>query len=159
MKRKRIKRRVGDIVEIPLGDGSFAYGQVLKEPLVAFFDARSNVRLSVDEILARPVLFAVWVMRYAITHGDFEIIDHADVADEIDQSPKFFKWDNISRRLYVTYDGSQDIPADREDVDGLECAAAWEPEHVIERLNDHFASRPCAIVERLKPPRCAGQGQ
>lgn len=150
--KRRIKRRIGDIVEIPLGDGHFAYGQVLVEPLIAFFAARSAKRLNCMEILTRPVAFSLLVMNYAVTDGDWEVIDHAAVSQDIDQRPPFFKWDNISKKLFVTYDGSEEIPADLESVQGLERCAVWEPEHVVERLNDHFAGRPCAIVERMTPP-------
>lgn len=37
-----------------------------------------------------------------------------------------------------------------EDCVGLERQAAWGYSHVEERLADHFAGRPSAIVERLK---------
>ena len=149
---KRIKRRVGDILEIRLDGGYLAFGQVLEEPLVAFFDVRSKKRLPVNEILNHPVAFSVWVMRYAITQGDFEVIGHAGVASDIDQHPPFFKVDNIAKKLFITYDGSEDIPATAADVQELERAAAWEPQHIVDRLNDHFAGRPNIWVERLRAP-------
>ena len=38
-----------------------------------------------------------------------------------------------------------------EECVGLERAAVWEPEHVEDRLRDHFAGRSNRWVESLKP--------
>jgi hypothetical protein len=151
MKRRRVKRRIGDVVEIRMGDGTFAYGQVLNEPLVAFFDVRANAHLTAEEVLAQPVLFSILVMNYAITDGDWKVIGHAPVPDSIDQRPPFLKKDGITGELFITYDGSEEIPVDLAGAQHLERAAVWEPEQVRERLEDHFAGRPNMWVERFKP--------
>lgn len=151
MKRVRVKRRVGDVVEIHLGDGRRAYGLVLKAPLIAFFDVWSTQRLSVDEILAHPIVFSIWVMYSPINEGEWEVIGHIDVPTSINQRPPFFKKDAITGKLFITHDGAEEIPAALQDVQGMECAAVWSAEHVVERLNDHFAGRPNLAVEQMKP--------
>jgi len=37
-RKRRVRRKVGDVVSIPLGDNRVAFGWVLEEPLFAFFD-------------------------------------------------------------------------------------------------------------------------
>ena len=44
-------------------------------------------------------------------------------------------------------------PASPSEIEGLECAAMWEPHHVEERLRDHFAGIPNATCLALKPAR------
>ena len=44
-------------------------------------------------------------------------------------------------------------PASPSEIEGLECAAMWEPHHVEERLRDHFAGVPNATCLALKPAR------
>ena len=76
---------------------------------------------------------------------------HLEVPSTIDQSPPFFKKDDISGALSITYTGDDEKAATQEQVRGMECAAVWEPEHVVDRLNDQFAGRPNKWVESLRP--------
>jgi hypothetical protein len=71
---KRQRRREGDIVAIDLGDGTLAFGRVLEEPLLAFYDLRTPTRdtPALQEILARPILWRIWVMNHAVTRGSME---------------------------------------------------------------------------------------
>jgi hypothetical protein len=72
------------------------------------------------------------------------------------EQPWFFKEDPISHALSRYRGGGGDeVPASAEQCEGLECAAVWEAEHVVERLSDHFAGRPNAWVESMKPRRRA----
>jgi len=40
--------------------------------------------------------------------------------------------------------------ASRAECEGLERCAVWEPEHVEDRLRDHFAGKPNVWVESLR---------
>jgi hypothetical protein len=140
--KKRIRWREGDVVSIDLGDGHLAFGRVLKRPLVAFYDLRAPKPPPINEILQHRVLFKLNVMHYAIKEGDWPVIGHAPLEESLQKQPLFFKQDPITTRLYIYQDSGRDLPATFEEVAGLEVAAAWEPHHVVERLNDHFAGRP-----------------
>lgn len=48
----------GTVLVIPLGDGTYGFGQVAVGGY-AYFDLRSQNILSVDEIIASPIAFAV----------------------------------------------------------------------------------------------------
>jgi len=145
------KRNKGDIVQIDLGHGRYGYAQLLDPPLVALFDVASGVPLATNEIVSSPVAFCVWVMESAITGGDWRVVGNARIPDQIDQSPPFFKKDRISGTFSITYTGAEEEPATFQQIKSMECAAVWNPEHVVDRLNDHFDSRPNKWVSLLKP--------
>ncbi|MBC7285150.1 immunity 26/phosphotriesterase HocA family protein [Hoeflea sp.] len=147
---KRQKWAEGSIVKIDMGDGTYCFGQCISDPILGFFDLRTADVPPVEEIAKYGFLFCVWVMRYAVTQGIWEKIGKAPFDRKAVESLKFFKQDSISGRFYI-YDPVTDIPVSYEDTIGLERAAAWEPEHIEDRLRDHFAGRPNVWVESMKP--------
>lgn len=150
-RRRRQRRRVGDVVVVPLSDDRLGFAWVLDEPLMAFFDLIAREEPTVEEIVRRPVLFRIWVMNYAVTRGIWPVLGHAELSTELRESPWFFKQDPINQRLSITRSGGEETPADLATCQRLECAAVWDPEHVASRLEDHFAGRPNRIVASLRP--------
>lgn len=151
---KRQKRVVGDIVCIPLSEGRKAYALIL--PLAdAFFDLVTvgDAIPSMEEIISRPVLFQIGVMRYAVTKGIWKVIGHVEPPPALLEPPKFFIQDDFTGALVITTDGGDRQPATFEECEHLESCAAWDPEHVVSRLEDHFAGRPNKWVELLRPQR------
>ena len=154
-KQKRFRRKVGDIVAIPLGEGRVGFGWVLEEPLVAFFDYSTDADHipAVQVILRAPIAFRILVMNHAFTRGTWPVIGHAQIPDELATSPWFFKKDLISGKVTLTQTGAEEVPAENNEWEHLECAAVWEPFHVVDRLQDHFAGRPNKWVESMKVRR------
>lgn len=146
----RRRRRVGDVVRVPLGDGTFGFGQVLREPLVAFFALRSGGEVRIDDVVSAEVLFSIWVMNSAV-RKDWDVIGHCEVSPAIEQHPTFFKKDPFNGRYSLTLGGGTEVPAQLGDVQGLERAAVWSSNHVESRLLDHFEGRPNRWVEALGP--------
>ena len=143
------QRRVGDIVEVPLPDGSYGYGQVLTEPLIAFFGLRSAQTPTLEEIVSSDVLFAIWVSK--AIECDWSVVGHVEVSPLISQFPPFFKKDPLTGDYSITFDGGDELPATLKEVELLERAAVWQPNHVADRLLDHFEGRTSRWVESLKP--------
>ena len=148
-KIKLKKRTVGDIVQIPLGDGTHTYARVLPEASFAFYDSRTTEDLTVEQVIGRQILFFVAVMNHAITEGRWTIIGHVPVDDGLQAPPKFIQ-DALDSNKFRIYKDGQMRPATRQECIGLECAAVWEPEHVEERLRDHYAGRKNKVFELLK---------
>jgi hypothetical protein len=146
---KKQIRREGDVVAISLGDGTYAFGIVLAEPQMVFFDLRSSSVPPVEEILDSPEVFRIWVMNSAITGGRWQVIGNIDLGAELRASPVFFREDPITNALYL-YQSGKAWPAAREDCEGLERAAVWSASHVEDRLRDHFAGRTNKWVESLR---------
>jgi len=146
----RQKRNAGDILSIDLGEGTFAFARVLDEPLMAFYDLNVGVPvLAVDQVIARPVLWRLWVMNYAVTRGRWRIIGNASLEEWLREEPTFFKQDSITSRL-SHYREQQEVPATLEQCLRLERAAVWDPEHVEDRLRDQFSGRLNKWVESLR---------
>ncbi len=146
---KKKKRVEGDIFEIKLPDGDLAFGRVLPDPLCAFYDLKCKVAPSLDDILGAKVLFKIWVMNHTFWYARWPTIGNRPLEPDLKNQPVFAKVDPITKKL-STYHMGQERPASREEVQGLERAAVWDPEHVESRLSDYFAGRPNLIVERFK---------
>jgi hypothetical protein len=144
------------VVRINLGGGSYGYGQLLQDPLVVFFDAFDEGTSTAAEVAQSRPLFAIHVMKYSVTDGDWTIIGRHDVPKQIDQNPFFFMEDIFDGTLYITRDGVAKTLASKEDVKCLESLAVWEPEHVRDRLNDYRHGRPNEWVEQLRPGKYEG---
>ncbi|MGC8639396.1 MAG: Imm26 family immunity protein [Isosphaeraceae bacterium] len=137
MRGRKIRRTIGDVVAIPLGDGKFGYGRVLREPLIAFYNFRSDEIALLDDILRAPVAFVLWVMNYAVPRGVWPVLGNAPLTPDLLDEPLFFKKDAISAALTIYRDSTgQEVPATREECEKLECAAVRDPCHVVDRLND-----------------------
>jgi hypothetical protein len=148
---KRQRRKEGDIVAIDLGDGTLAFARVLREPLLAFYDlrVRNQETPSIQEIVKRPVLWRIWVMNYAITGGRWKVMGNSPLEEALKREPTFFKQDPISGDVTL-YRAETEYPASIEECEHLERAAVWDPEHVEDRLRDHFDGRPNKWVESLR---------
>ena len=152
---KKQRRKVGDIISIPLTDGRFAYGIVLEEPLFGFFDVEPSKEEAppLERIITSPLLFRIDVQRYSITKGIWKVIGHIKPPAKFLEPPKFFIQSSMNGALFITTTGEDRVPATYEECAQLECCAAWDPEHVVTRLEDHFAGRPSKVVEILRPKR------
>lgn len=154
---KRVRRTEGSIVKIPLGAGTAAYGLVLQEPLVAFFDREfgEGKAPSPEELLNTPIAFRLMVMNHAVTQGRWPVVARAPVPDHLQTPPPFCRQDEITGRLSIYHEIEVLAPhyergATLDECRGLETAAVWEPEHVEDRIRDHFAGRPNIWVEQLR---------
>lgn len=140
----------GDIIEVPLPGGFYAYARVLKNPLMGFYALRSSTPASREEILNAPILFKVWVMNSALTSGRWKIVGHAALEEEHKVSPCFFKQDAISKKLSLYREGIEQ-PATFDECKDLERAAVWSAEHVESRLDDELSGRANKWKESLRP--------
>jgi len=161
--RKVVKSRdnsaPGRVARIDLGDGRCAYGRRLLGPSVEFYDLAGKPGEAVDllEVVASPVAFTIWVMDYAFRrHGRWELLDVVPLTEgERAAVDRRAKQDPISKALSI-YQSDRvagtfsEIPATTEECAGLEVAAVWDPEHVEDRLRDHFDGRPNVWVESIR---------
>lgn len=147
---KRQRRTVGSIVQVALGDGTYCYAQTLEEPEFAFFDVRHRLLPQAREIVAKPLLFRLWVMNHAVTGGRWLNVGKAPVTDDLARPVPRFKQDALDPSRFEIYLNGNSRPATVQECVGLERAAVWDPEHVEDRLRDHYAGRPNRWVESLR---------
>lgn len=155
----KVRRRQGDLLKIDLGDGRHSFAQVAAEPLIVFFDRASTEDLAEEDVSNLPVLFRVWVSNHAVTSGRWPVIGRGALSSANHAEPFFYKQDAITGRLALYHSTfaatNYERAANLDDCVGLEAAAVWEPEHVEDRLRDHFAGRPNTWFESLRTDEAA----
>ncbi len=152
-KSTRQRWKTGAVVSVRLEDGRLAYGRLLERPYILFYDLASSELVSVKEVLEAKRLWTLSVMQYAVTKGVFPIIGSFELEPELLTQPEFFIQDSFTNRFYVRTAHGRRRPATFEEVKGLECAAAWDPEHIVSRLSDHFAGKPNIWAQLLAPKK------
>ena len=151
-KTKRQKWKCGAVVKIRLGDWSHSYGQMLHEPEYAFFHIRTTDDIAAEDVVRNQLIFRLWVMRYAHSTGRWLKIGDAPVAPALQQPVLRFNQDPLKpEQIRLTYDGCEGPLGTIKDCENLECAAVWDPEHVEDRIRDHFAGVPNKWLLSLRP--------
>ena len=124
---------------------------MLDQPEYAFFEIRTQEDLGPSEAIEKPLLFRLWVTRYAHSKGRWRKVGDAPVADALCEPVQRFNQDPITKRIRLTINGTDGPEGTIADCKGLECAAVWDPDHVEERLRDFFLGVPNKWEVRLRP--------
>src|SRR5450432_3968809 len=112
----RQRRKIGDILQVDLGDGTHVYARVLDYASFAFYDCRSNDDVKIEQIVKRPILFVIAVMNWAVTRGRWKRIGCLPLEDHLLRLPPKFIKDKISKGKYSLYFEDGKIrPAAREE--------------------------------------------
>ena len=108
-KPKRQQRTVGAIVKVPLENGFHTYARILPFKL-AFYDARTDKDLSVEEIVQSPVLYVLCVYDSVITKGMWEKIGKKLPIEphliEAEKAP-IYTQDILSNKYYIHFKGEE----------------------------------------------------
>lgn len=150
MIKMKVKKKLGDFFSIPLSNGSYSYGRVLKDPLMGFYNLNNSSISDWKEVEKHPILFKVWTHENAIESGKWKIIGNKNLSNDLLESPYFYKQDQLDNEITKYKDGKE-YPCKLEDITGLECAAIWSTTHIEDRLIDFFNGRVNKWVEALKP--------
>jgi hypothetical protein len=106
--------------------------------------------LHIDGIVQLPIAFFAAVRDSAVKDGRWPIVGHVPLDGTLVPPPKFIQ-DPLKPNSFSIYENNGTIiSATRSQCAGLERAAVWEPEHVEDRLRDHFAGRVNKWVELMK---------
>jgi len=150
MKTKGQRRTVGSILAVPLGDGTFCFAITLPEADFGFFDARLTEPVLSPDLLSKPILFRVAVHKSAYNKGRWLKVGTLEVPSELLKAVPTFIQDKLNPEQFEIYLGGDIHPATREQCEGLERAAVWDPEHIEDRLRDYYAGVPNVWVESLR---------
>jgi hypothetical protein len=149
---KRQQRTLGAIIRISLGNGDFAFGQILDKANFAFFALKTKSEdPDINIIVSRPILFIVAVYDRAVTSGRWKKIGKLAIDESLLKLPNKFIQDSHTGKFEI-YDANtgETRSSTRDEVQDLECAAVWEPEHVESRLRDHYDGKENVWVNQLK---------
>jgi len=142
--------RPGSFLRVPLADGSFGYGRVLKPPHDAYYNYRTETPdPDLERIASQPILFKISV-RHLEKRG-WKLIGWRKLEEQFSQPIVQFMQDIGNFRECTIFDtAGNERSAEPPECVGLERLAVWEEENVEERLLDTFMGRPNASVEHLK---------
>lgn len=143
---KRQRRTIGAIVEVDLGDGHYTYARILDEASFAIYNLHSTSKVSdITAIISRPILFIVAVYDYVITQGTWLKIGSAPLEEHLRILPMQFIQDALRPEFFSHYNPNtgEITPTTKEECRGLERAAVWDANHVVDRVRDHYAGKPC----------------
>ena len=135
-KRKAVP---GDVCELALGDGRFAYGRVLREASIAVY--RSTTETSNAPPLGeRDFLFTVRVYDDVPGSAECPVVGQDPFDDEDQARPPPYKVvDPINGRIRIYYRGELQDPKDPIGAEQLEKAAVWDLHHLVDRIRSELS--------------------
>jgi hypothetical protein len=129
----RPKVKVGDVFQIPLPDGRFAYGRVYKDASVGIYTAVTREPFH-PPIGSRDFIFTVGLYKYVLEDGEWPIVGFDPFApSESEWPPPNYVRDVISGTYQIYHQGKLK-DASASDAAGLEQAAVWDAPDVIDRI-------------------------
>lgn len=149
-KPKRYRKpKEGDILAIPLGNGTYGFCQVAFGEDYAYFDLQRDKFLPVEEIISHPIAFRVPMMGDSAKDGEWISLGNAPLNGPLSKVSDYWSQPVGSNQLRI-WRGNTFIAATADDVKGLEKMAGWYEHHIVQRLLDYFAGRANDTVEYLK---------
>jgi hypothetical protein len=127
------KPRVGDVIQLTLPSGRYAYGRVLLDASVAFY-SKTTAEPGVPPIGSRNYQFIVGVYDDVLTSEGVSVVGHDPSQEpEDDWPPPNSIRDPVSGSMSIYYHG-QIRAATPEECEGMEPAAVWDLHHLVDRL-------------------------
>ncbi len=152
MAKQRITE--GAILEINIDNQYYVYAQILTKGLgYAFFDLKSKLKIQDLTILQKAnILFIVTVYNDIITQGIWVKVGKLPIRNNLLVQPMKYIQDIQNPNNFELYNPNtgEIKKATREQCVGLECAAVWEANHVVDRIRDYYLGRSNIWVEQLK---------
>ena len=150
---KRQRWQAGALVEIPIAENCWAYGQLGEEYFVAVFEGYFSKRPAIEELIHLPVLFKTFVYREVISRGFWLKISQVEPRSDVMLEDYRFKQDKISGALSLYHsdfaEQGWERPALLSECLGLECVAVWEASHVEDRIIAERDDHECKWVTSL----------
>ncbi|TLP68870.1 hypothetical protein FEE96_00855 [Parasedimentitalea maritima] len=150
---KRQRWQAGALVEIPLGENCWAYGQLGEEYVVAVFEGCFSVPPSIEDIIHLPILFKSFVYQDVISKGYWLKIGRVEPRSDVLHEEYRFMQDTITGALSLYHSEFEDQnwkqPALLSECLGLECVAVWEAGHVEDRIIATRDGRKCKWASSL----------
>jgi len=125
--------KVGDVVQVELPTGRYAYGRVLRDASVAFYEATSDDP-GQPPIGSRTYRFVVGVYEDVLKSASCPIVGHDPSRDtEGDWPPPNSVRDPLTGAMRIYHHGVM-RPAGAVECEGLEPAAVWDLHHLVDRI-------------------------
>lgn len=130
---RRAKPKVGDVIQVELPTGRYAYGRVLRDASVAFYAATSDEPAH-PPLGSRDYQFVVGVYEDVLKSSSIPVVGHDPSQDPDDEwPPPYCVRDSLTGGVEIYHLGVIRSPEPNEWVD-LEPAAVWDLHHIIDRI-------------------------
>lgn len=127
---------LGDVCELALGDGRFAYGRVLKDASIAVYRSTSMCP-GAPPIGERDFLFTVGVYDDVPGSATAPVVGHDPFScDEEAWPPPSKVVDPITGQVRIYHRGEIQKAEDPAAASRLEKAAVWDVRHIVERIRE-----------------------
>jgi len=132
IQKKRRKLKLGDVYAIPLPNGKYAFGRAFWDGAIAIYE---HIAESVEDLpLSEDYQFIVGVYEYVLKSGEWPFVGNRPFnIDEEKWPPPTCVIDNISGEYSIYYKG-EFRESNESECEGLEVAAVWGVEHIIDRI-------------------------
>jgi hypothetical protein len=130
---KKIRPKIGDVFEIALPNGKYAYGRVYHDASIGIYRNISDTP-GQPPIGSRDFLFNVGIYNDILSSGQYPLVGH-DPFDKNESSwpPPNFILDPISGEYSIYFEG-EIRNASKEECQGLEEAAVWDIGDIVSRI-------------------------
>ena len=151
IKKKRIRKKEGQIFRVPLSGGSFGYGQVMPVSGSVFFDYTDDgTNTDPNFVIRQPILFDIGVDDYVIKDQIWEVIAILPVNPEfMEINRKAFTYSRDTNSYFIWPGNAPKFEVTPEDIKGIEMIASWDHRSVEQRLLDYFENRPNYTYESM----------
>lgn len=122
-KKKRIRSKLGDVHQIPLPDGTYAYERLFKEGTLTIYKERSEDANTLPQ--KEEYSFFVAVETWVLKDGEFPRVENRPFLSEDDAwpPPRFIR-DSLNGKYSLCYKREK-TPSTKEECRGLEAVATW----------------------------------
>lgn len=118
-------------MEIALPSGRYAYGRVLKDAAIAVYDAVSPIP-GQPPVGSRDYQFVVGIYEDALKR--LPVVAHDASTNPADEWPPPSSVTDVVTGEKSVYHHGEMRPAAPSEADGLEPAAVWEVDHIVDRI-------------------------
>jgi hypothetical protein len=130
---RRTQPAVGDVVQFSLPDGRYAYGRVLRDASVAFYRVTTR-EPGKPPIGSRDYQFVVGVYADVLRSKEVPIVGRDPSTDVDDEWPPPYSVHHPLTGRTDRYERGSMRGATEDETRGLEPAAAWDLNHLVDRL-------------------------
>ena len=130
--KKQQRTKLGNVYAIPLPDGRFGFGRLFQDGAIAIY---KHIGQSIEDVpQSEEYDFIVGVYRDVLTCGDWPVIENRPFGNEEESwPPPAYIWDSLSGKYKQYYKG-EITPSTKAACKGLEIAAVWASNHIIDRI-------------------------
>ena len=145
----------GSVIRTTTGGGQAYYGRLLEFPWAVFYDLRTEQPVDdLQAIVSAPAAFTVAAHKDLIAKDQWEVIGSVPLDGSLQPPAEQAVIDVLDPDRHRIIDADGEIrPATAEEVAGLEPAEVWDPEAVVDRLDDYFAGYPDRWRDDLPRPQ------